>query len=516
MSRSRKALTLAAFTYAQSTLGLLASLYVTRLLVSELGRDVYGVWQASGQLLAYAALADLGIFGVMPWLFAEADGAKDDAKKRSLVAHGLVIGAVSALIYTAIATLLWFAFPTVIRLTDAEKPLLWLPIMTLAGLTAVGYPLRLFVALRNGVQDFKFAGALGVAQTLLTAGLTVLLVHLGFGLVGVAVGLGLPPALSGIAALVRSKRDGLAWPNPWPKLDRKIVRNILGSGVGTWLATLGWQLAFASDSAVLAQLGHRDTIPTFVVTSRLGITLMQLAWALPDSASVGLAQLGAESADRSRVRDVVLTLVELNLFLAGGVAIVVLAMNGAFVGLWMGRDFFGGFMLNSAFAAAVLALSLVHALFVPAAVLGKRGLVGAVTLVNGAAHIGLALWLGRTYALTGVAAATALSSVGISLPVGIWLVRETAGVGIRQLARDALVPWAWRALPIFGLAALSGSAIVGGLAGDGKIASALVGALTALILGTLYLFVSRNAMQRLPFPEKARKLLERVRLLRGS
>ena len=87
MSRRRKALIAVAFSYAQSVLGILAGLFITRLLVRALGADLYGTWLATGGLLGYAAFADLGIFSVMPWLIAEAEGEKDPARTSGLISH---------------------------------------------------------------------------------------------------------------------------------------------------------------------------------------------------------------------------------------------------------------------------------------------------------------------------------------------------------------------------------------------------------------------------------------------
>src|SRR4051794_3699608 len=103
MSRRRKALIAAAFAYAQSVLGILASFYITRILVRSLGTDQYGAWLATGGLIAYAGFTDLGISSVMPWLFAEADGEKNITRTRSLVVHGLLAGAGAGVAYVAAA-----------------------------------------------------------------------------------------------------------------------------------------------------------------------------------------------------------------------------------------------------------------------------------------------------------------------------------------------------------------------------------------------------------------------------
>src|SRR5882724_12548108 len=155
MSRRRNALIAAAFTYAQSVLGILAGFFITRLLVRELGADLYGTWLATGGLLGYAALADLGIFGVMPWLFAEADGEQDIARKRDLIAHGLLAGVGAGIVYAAAALGIWLLLPRMAHLDAGDIERLRGPIGLIVVATAIGYPLRLFSALSAGNQDFK-------------------------------------------------------------------------------------------------------------------------------------------------------------------------------------------------------------------------------------------------------------------------------------------------------------------------------------------------------------------------
>jgi hypothetical protein len=232
VSRRRRALIAAAFTYAQSFVGIASSFYITRYLVRALGNDLYGMWLASGALLAYAALADLGIFGVMPWLIAEADGANDLGKMRSLLSHGLVVGVLGGVLYVLAAVVLWLLFPRFLHLTPSDRAILWGPIALMTIATAVGFPLRLFAALRAGLQDVKFMGGLAVAQTLLSALLIVGFSRLGFGLYSVAIGSAVPPVMVGLASLVRTVTHDRTVLRDWPRFRWLDARPIFVGGGG--------------------------------------------------------------------------------------------------------------------------------------------------------------------------------------------------------------------------------------------------------------------------------------------
>src|SRR5262249_41278128 len=150
--------------------------------------------------------------------------------------------------------------------------------------------------------DYSFIGRLNIAQTVANFGLVVGLGLAGAPLYGVALGATLPALISNALLTVRAVANQpwlfSSWSLSWP-----VLRTILQSGGGQWLASIGWQLAFASDAVVIGYLGFLELVPVFTVTSRLGLTLMQLSWVLPDSSMVGLAQLNAEGG-RARIAEV--------------------------------------------------------------------------------------------------------------------------------------------------------------------------------------------------------------------
>ena len=512
MSRRRNALIAAAFTYAQSILGILAGFFITRLLVRALGADLYGTWLATGGLLGYAALADLGIFGVMPWLFAEADGEKDLTRKRGLIAHGLLAGGGAGLIYAAAAFGVWLLLPRMARLNVADIARLRGPIALIVIATAIGYPLRLFSALRAGLQDFKFLGVLQVVGTVLNIALTYGLLRAGLGLYALAIASIVPPTLTGVFSLARTLQRDASLLRDLPPFTLSGTRPILASGAGSWMATLGWQMASATDAIVIAYLGYRHLVPTFVITSRIGLTLMQFAWSLPDSALIGLANLGAEG-NRARTASVVRSLIRLNLIPIGAIACGTLAANAALVHLWVGSDLYGGEQLNALLVLDVVALSVVHALVTPAAVLGSRVQVGVITLANGVVHIALALVLGHWFALSGVAAATALSAAVTTIPVGARLLAARTGLTARSVLGSLILPWAMRALPCALVAAGAAWALHSRLAPTGRTATIIAAGIAAALTVVAYLWGVKGMMKDLPFGPRLTKILSAIRLV---
>jgi hypothetical protein len=272
MSRVRNALTAAVFSYIQTILGIVCALYLTRFLVHTLGQDLYGMWLATGALLGYAGLADLGVLSVMPWLFAEAEGARDLAKLRSLLAHGLAAAFAGAMAVAVCLLALWGLVQHILHLSPADLRALRGPVLVGAAIGIFSYPLQLFMALRNGLQDFAFMGRWSLVQTVLAFLTVIVLTRAGGGLYGIAVGTAIPGLVMGTVALLRTVFRSPELLRDWPRLRWSVVRSITGAGAGAWMASAGVQLAFASDNVVIALVARRNLVPTFTVTSRVALT----------------------------------------------------------------------------------------------------------------------------------------------------------------------------------------------------------------------------------------------------
>jgi hypothetical protein len=399
------------------------------------------------------------------------------------------------------------------HLSARDLELLRGPIAIIVLTTAVGYPLRVFSALRSGLQDFKFVGTLGLTGTVLNAMLSYGLLRAGFGLYSLAFASVVPPILLSVSSLVRTLQRDRSLIRMLPRPTIRGMRPILTAGSGGWMASLGWQMASATDAIVIAYLGYRHLVPSFLITARVGLTLMQFAWTLPDSAMIGLANLAAEG-DRSRTLHAVQTLVRLHLIPVGVIACGTLAANAVFVRVWVGADLFGGARLNALLALDVIVLSIVHALITPASVLGTRVGLGAITLANGLMHVVLALILGHWFALSGVAAATTLSAALTTIPVGARQLAKRTGVTPQSLLKSLILPWGLRALPCVLAATAVGWAFSSPrLASTGLASILLLAGGTSALIVVVYLWSVKDMMKALPFGPRLTRILSAVGLI---
>jgi O-antigen/teichoic acid export membrane protein len=453
VSRTVRASIGAGFSYVHVAISVIAGLWLVPFTLERIGARSYGLWLASGELLAYAGLAELGMLVTLPWLIAQADGQQDRARMRQLLSTGAAAAALSGVIYAGLAMLLWTQLPRIVQLADAERASVQGPLLIVAFAGCLSHPLRSFTAVLAGLQDVRFNGIVNLANWLIGFALAVSLLLLGFGLYALAIGAAVPPLVSGVAGAARLAAIAPDLLRDWPRPSLGEIRRLFAEGVGTWIGGWGWRLVAASDSLVLAALGQPTHVAALACTSKLAQAMIQLSWIPCDNGLMGLAQLAAEGHLR-RLREALVVMVRVYLTLAGAVSCVIVAVNPAFVREWVGPDMFAGIASNMLIAALAIAMTFGHAVAVIPSVLGRRLAIGVATMVCGVLHLGLAWILGSHFGVAGVLAAGVVSH-GVVFAALAWKpFAEATGTTEISLLADVLFPWAVRMAPMAVLAFL--------------------------------------------------------------
>ena len=457
MSKARKAATIAMFAYCQYGLAVVTGIFLVPLILRTIGARTWGLWLASSEVLAYAGMVDLGVLGVMPWILAAAIGRNDRDEQKTLVSQGLWLGVCVGIVYAAAALVAWHVLSPKMFLTTADRALVAKPLAILVIVNAVCFPLAVYKSLIVATQDAFFSGVLGVAQAVLAAALTGVLLIKGYGLHSLVWAAIAPTILGSVVAVWRAATiaPDVVFTLARPRFGE--LRGLFVNGFGAWLGTLGWQLLAASNGIVIMYIGHPEWVPIYSCTAKVAAMFMPLTWVLPDSGHVALAQLSGEDDAVGRVRRVVLMMQRLHLLIGGGLACGLLVFNPSFVTRWVGAPLFGGLTLNALLAAGVVFHSFIHGLVSSASIIGNRVKVGVLVLGNGVLHTLLAVVLGHRLGLTGIAWASLIATVVTALPGGIFLLRPNASLSARALMNETVMPWAVRGLPLLVLAGLVGA-----------------------------------------------------------
>ncbi len=504
MSRTRKAGIQAAFGYINFGLGLISGILLVPLILKLVGARNYGLWLACGDLLAYSAMIDLGVLNILPWIIAEKDGQKDRKGMAEVLENGLVVSTVIAVAYLCFALLLWRLAVGLTALDASQRSELFGPVLFLIAGTALAFPLRTFYSVLAGLQDVTFSGAASIGHWAINISLVLFLLLEGYGLYALAAAAVVPQLALAVASFLRLRSIAPDLFKGWTRPSLSTVFHLTREGMGAWLSSFGWRMISASNNIIVVALASPEAAVVYACSSKLGDVMMQMAWLLPDSGLVGLAQLSGEGR-LQRVKEVTTAMLRLLLITSGGVACVMLFFNPGFVSIWVGEDKFGGFVLNLLLASAVIGLSLTHGLVVTASVLGSRLQTGVLTVVHGASYVALAIGMGKSFGLRGIAGASLISSALIAIPMAARVFRQRTGMTIGDLWSDVLFNWSIRITPLLILTTAVGLWI--------PRRAFLFTVAIAPLLGLLYLWHMRRLYSELPLPHALRPWLVRMKLI---
>jgi O-antigen/teichoic acid export membrane protein len=457
MSRTHRAGMTAVFAYLQFGLSIVVGIALVPFVLHHVGERLYGYWLASGEVLAYAAMADLGVMGVVPWMIAEADGRRDRVEIRRLLSTAMCSAVVVAACYGLLVVVLWRVAQ--LTLEPADRIAIAGPLTLIAAVTAFVMPFRVFGSVLTGLQDVRFYGTLSVVNWAIDLLITVALLSGGYRLYALACAAAVPLLLGVIVTFLRVRIVAPDLLHDWPRPSFAEVAKLFREGLGGWLGAWGWRLSAATDAIVLASLGNPIWITMLAMTAKLGQMLTQMSWVPGDSSLVGLAQLSGERRPE-RLRDAVAAMFRVYLALATAGTCVVLAVNGAFVRGWVGGHLFGGAAMNGIVAALIVVSTITHGTATIASVLGRRMHVGIATLVSGAIQVAVASALARRVGVIGVPIAALGAQLCILIPLLMPALADRTGLRAGGFVREVVLPWLLRSLPMIVVCAAAGPVLM--------------------------------------------------------
>ena len=363
MSRTRRFLGGLGIGYFSMVLTLVVGLWLTPFLLGRIGTHEYGLWLITTQILGYLMLLDLGVVALAPRETAYATGRKisgdgDDlartfARFRTIVRWQVVPTALVCVVAWWIVTAEW------------QELRLPLAIILLAFLAA--FPLRLYHATLQGLQDLSYLAKVQLASWIAGIAVTIALVVAGVGLAALAAGWVVTQATSAVACAVRL-RAGFAeiWHAASVRPSIGDARDVFARSGWVSLSQVGQVFLNGSDLLVLgAVLGPAATVP-YACTGKLITVLANHPQLLMQTAAPALAEMrtSATHADITRVAG---ALMRAMLIGSGAIACFVLAANETFVSWWVGTDQYAGMTLTVLLLGVMLvrhfSTTLVYALF---------------------------------------------------------------------------------------------------------------------------------------------------------
>lgn len=352
MDRTRKATwgVLSGLAFAGTTV--VIGLTATPLLLKWLGPERFGAFRAAGDWTGHLTILELGLSWALIPLFARALGRHDIGAVRAILRQGVRVYLGVALLMLMAGIGLALAIGRLVPVNPSAAGDLqrgcWIGLLSI-----LVVPLTPFRALAEADQRNYLINALLITQTLLVAGLGLLLAWAGWGITGqfLAASLGLYPLLlllmwDGLQrysslrlapeAPCKTPDDSDAkrqaaevrreiWKLNWPSL----IRNTCG------------RIGLFTDNLLVAYFLGPAIVASFYLTQRTCVLAQSQLLGIGSSGWAGLVEL----IHKGQIATFHRRLTELTgLVTVLGIAVMVplAALNGDFVSLWVGPACFGG------------------------------------------------------------------------------------------------------------------------------------------------------------------------------
>lgn len=437
MSRTNRFLTGIGFGYSSQILTTLVAFWLTPFLLHRIGQHDYGLWLVGTQVLFYLGLLDLGIVGLLPRETAYSTGRKERVEDAQDLP--LMIGQTFRLIIWQMplvatsAAVAWCMMP-------AAWEGLREPIGVVLVVFVVAFPLRVFAAVLQGLQDFAFVGRVGIIAYLISTGITVVLVVVGWGLYSLAAGWATLQLINAVSSYyrLRSHFPGVLPPR-LPSLPWSMARKRLTQGSWVSLNQIAQVLLNGTDILIIGKLFGPAAVVPFIITGKLIGVLANQPQMLMAAAGPALSQMRM-GVSRRRLADVCIALGQAMLLVSGAVFFVVLLINQSFIGRWVGLGQYGGFWLTVLLLTSMLLRHWNVSLIFPLFSFGHERRLCITAVIEGTFSVGAVYILVRHYGLLGAPLGMILGVCIVSLPVNLLAMARECGMSVSQLVQP-LAPW---------------------------------------------------------------------------
>ncbi len=431
---------------------LLVGLWFTRFALGLLGQHEYGLWLVGLQIVAYLGLLDLGVVALLPREAAFASGREPGPGGRSAVAA--LVGDASQLVLCQTPVLVLLAVGAGALVAHRWDGLLPAVSVILAAYVA-GFPLRIFAATLQGLQDLAFLGWVQLGAWAAGMAASVALLLLGWGLLALAAGWAVtqlaPPAACWLR--LRARHPG-ALPRGSARLTWPAASAYLAKSLWVSLSQVTMLLINGADVLIIAAaLGPARVVP-YVLTGKLAAVAANLPYTIAHTAGPGLSEMRVREP-RERLAEVTGALTQGVLLASGLAAVVVLALNHAFVRWWVGPAQFGGQALTVLFVALMVLRHWGTTLVYTAYSFGRERATALIGIGEGVVAAGVTLLLVPRVGIAGGALGALAGAVLVTLPLTLRVVAREVGTGVGAVVAP-LLPWLARlAGPLVVAAALT-------------------------------------------------------------
>jgi O-antigen/teichoic acid export membrane protein len=446
--------------------------------VAHLGQSAYGLWVLTTSVTTYFSILDLG-YGSAQVKFAAQYRALGDAKALNEIASTIffLFTAIAAVAYTA-ALLLSFRFSEIFNLGAADAETARWVLLIVSAQVALGLPFSVFGGITNGFNRFYVNTLISIATSVAVALATVAVLLRGHGLVTLVAVTTAIRILSLFAYRANAYTVFPLLSVRWRHVRRARLREVTAFSIFLLIIEVAQKINYTADTMVIGAFMGTAAIAVWAVGARLIAAVRTLSQALGRFLFPSIVE-GATQANTERLQLVLIQGTRISLAMVVPLASILALVADRLILAWVGPRF-------EAAVVVVQVLSLVVAIRIGTATAyallkgaGHHRFAAISSVIVAVANLALSILLVRPFGLVGVAIGTLVPVLIACVFVLVPKACRRAELPLGSLARRAVWPSVWPALPA-GLVVLGVRSALPGLAS--VLAAAAAGGIVYAVL----------------------------------
>lgn len=427
------------------------SILLTPLLVHTLGDLNYGLCILAASLVDYLGFLDVGIRTSLQRFVARHNSVHDRGALNEAFSTGLVLSTVVACIILSMSLAIAFASPHMLRLDDTVAPV-FQQLVLLFGASVTLSVIGLFLgAYLCGLERFDLYNLGGIVSTLLRALVIILALHLGAGIVWIALG-----TLIGCVVLCTLQWHFVTRVDPNLHCTVRFAtiartRKLLSFGWYVFLITLSDYIRTNSSTLIIANTLGVPLILPFNIALRLVECLRSIVLGLTGPMMPRMSSLHGQGL-REDLRTFYLQAVCLTGFFASFAAWMMILNGDELIHRWLGPGFELTYKLTVVLVVGA-AVSQIQSPGGPLLIACARHRVLAFwSMAETITTVALSIYWVREYGLVGMALGIAVPRLLIKTTIVPFYVMHVLTLPLRRYVTDGLLrPLAVNAmfLPIY-------------------------------------------------------------------
>ena len=387
----------------------LVTLLVTPLYLDLTSQELFGLWLTLGSVLGWIKLGDMGISMALTRRSVEALEKNNYDLIRRLIYGAILSFLVIGAIFSGIGYLLTDTLVEMFEISGAIESDFRRTFYVLLGVAFIGPCFGVFGSVIEAKQHMAFQQINHTVITLLSIGVNVLLLFLGFGIIAFAFGLLFSALIIPFIEVIYLRRIDKRIDFFPIKTTKKDIISLLKFGGLFQILKIANLVSTSTDSIIIASILGTSFVSIYIFTGKLAFLFsIVLISIIPSVLFPGITQL-FELGDKEKIARIYIKLSNISIRLGLFIGVFYPVVNESFVNLWVGSENYGGLELTVIFVVWIVLESFLRGITAIIYSSGELHGLAVVSFIEAGLNILLTLYFINSLGLFGVALATILS-----------------------------------------------------------------------------------------------------------